>query len=79
MLVIPRDSAWFSFYNGTDLVPLKEQDTYKEDWIGLKTLDENGGLVFVHCPTEHMGFTMQWFTDNIMEPYLLPKKDNVVM
>eukprot|EP00210_Caulerpa_lentillifera_P003150 g3010.t1 len=78
-MVIPRDSAWFSFYNGTDLIPLKEQDTYKEDWIGLKTMDEKGKLIFITCPTEHMAFSMDWFVNNIMNKYLLPKAHNVVV
>lgn len=70
--VIPRDSEWFSFFNGTDLIPLKEQDTYKEDWIGLRSLDEKGGLFFVESPTMHMQFSLEWLHENILVPYLLP-------
>lgn len=28
--VVPRDSAWFSFFDGTALVSLKDQPMYKE-------------------------------------------------
>ncbi|CAG8591605.1 16551_t:CDS:2, partial [Racocetra fulgida] len=32
-----------------NVVPVREQKLYKEDWIGLKTLDEAGRLVFKDC------------------------------
>jgi palmitoyl-protein thioesterase len=34
--------------------PLKKRDIYKEDWIGLKTLDEKGGLVFLETEGAHV-------------------------
>jgi palmitoyl-protein thioesterase len=33
---------------------MKDQDMYKQDWIGLRGLDEKGGLTFESCPGEHM-------------------------
>lgn len=68
--VVPRDSAWFSFYNGTALVPLEEQPLYTEDWIGLKRLHQTGGLVFEEAPGEHMQFTLDWYTKNVIDKYL---------
>ena len=40
--VVPRDSAWFSWYgeDGETVLDMKETALYKEDWIGLKALDE---------------------------------------
>ena len=35
-MVVPRDSTWFSVYEGTELVPLQDQKLFKEDWIGLR-------------------------------------------
>lgn len=58
--VIPRESGWFSeVVNGTSeedrvVIPLKERTMYKEDWLGLKKLDEQGKLVFKTHPGEHM-------------------------
>lgn len=70
-LVVPRDSAWFSFYNGTNLIPIRDQPIYKEDWIGLKKLDSKGGLIFGTVPGGHMHFTWEYFQKNVIEKYLI--------
>jgi len=46
--VIPKESGWFAEVNATDgtVWPLRERKIYKEDWIGLRALDEKGGLEF---------------------------------
>lgn len=69
--VVPRDSAWFSYFNGTDTVPIREQPIYTEDWIGLKQLDELGLLAFDECPTAHMRFTWEWFDRIVIKRYLV--------
>jgi len=33
---------------------LRDREMYKEDWLGLKRLDEKGGLVFKSTPGGHM-------------------------
>ncbi len=68
--VVPRDSAWFYFYNGSALLTLEEQPIYKEDWIGLRRLDEAGGLIFERAPGEHMQFSLAWFRATVMDKYL---------
>jgi palmitoyl-protein thioesterase len=68
--VVPRDSAWFSFWDGNELVSLFDQDLYKEDWIGLKRLHESGGLLMESAPGEHMQFTIKWFKQEIIAKYL---------
>ncbi|PNH12249.1 Palmitoyl-protein thioesterase 1, partial [Tetrabaena socialis] len=70
--VVPRDSAWFSFFDGERVVPLREQPLYREDWLGLRALDEAGRLEFAEAPGGHMQFTLQWFSDNVMDKYLAP-------
>lgn len=35
-------------------IPLRERDLYKEDWIGLKALDEKKGLVFLETEGGHV-------------------------
>lgn len=52
------------------MLTLQQQETYIEDWIGLRTMDEQGKLVFLECPTEHMSFSNEWFAENIWTPFL---------
>ncbi|KAK0832263.1 hypothetical protein LTR73_002550 [Friedmanniomyces endolithicus] len=54
--VIPKESGWFAEVNGTDgvVTGLRERAMYKEDWLGLRRLDEKGGLVFKSTPGGHM-------------------------
>lgn len=54
--VIPKDSGWFAEVNTTsgDTTPLRERAMYKEDWLGLKKLDEKGGLIFRNASGGHM-------------------------
>lgn len=71
-VVIPQDSAWFSFFNGSELIPMRDLDIYKEDWIGLKQLDERDAIVFDECPGNHMNISLTWFQDNVVKKYLVP-------
>ncbi|CAG8692436.1 29974_t:CDS:2, partial [Gigaspora margarita] len=67
----PRDTAWFSFYDEEgNIVPLREQMLYKEDWIGLKTLAEAGKIVFKDCESSHMSIELIYFVDEVVLPYL---------
>jgi len=54
--VIPKESGWFAQVNTTsgDVTELRDREIYKEDWIGLRTLDEKGGLRFETVEGEHM-------------------------
>ncbi|KAH9844964.1 palmitoyl-(protein) hydrolase [Teratosphaeria destructans] len=56
--VIPKDSGWFAEVNMTAdpaiVIPLQNRTIYKEDWVGLKALDEKDGLVFRTAPGGHM-------------------------
>ncbi|KAL9075228.1 MAG: hypothetical protein Q9157_004081 [Trypethelium eluteriae] len=36
------------------VTPLKERTLYKEDWLGLKELDQKDGLIFKTTPGKHM-------------------------
>lgn len=55
--VVPKETGWFAEVNGTVVTPLKDRDIYKEDWIGLKTLDEKGALKFETTKGGHMTLT----------------------
>lgn len=54
--VIPKESGWFAEVNRTseEVTHLRDRPIYKEDWLGLKELDEKGGLVFRSTPGGHM-------------------------
>lgn len=67
--VVPKESSWFGSYAPTDsdlnynqapttmertVIPMRSQTVYVENRIGLKTLDERGGLVLTTCDGVHM-------------------------
>lgn len=60
---MPKESSWFGSYAISDdynrndepeIVDMKNQPLYKEDWIGLRTLDEAGKVYTLVCEGEHM-------------------------
>lgn len=72
-IVEPKESEWFEFYadGQTDkIVSLKDSPLYKEDWIGLKQLDEAGKLKRIAVEGDHLQFTLSWFKENIVNVYL---------
>eukprot|EP01112_Ceratiomyxa_fruticulosa_P019336 TRINITY_DN6313_c0_g1_i1.p1 TRINITY_DN6313_c0_g1~~TRINITY_DN6313_c0_g1_i1.p1 ORF type:complete len:306 (-),score=51.62 TRINITY_DN6313_c0_g1_i1:174-1091(-) len=71
-VVVPRESEWFGFYQiGQDKVVVAVENTtlYTEDWIGLKTLNENKQVSFIATIGNHLEFTDAWFEQNII-PFL---------
>ena len=58
-VAIPKESAIFAEVNITSgtVTPLQERPIYKEDWLGLKKLDEQGRLDFKSVPGQHMHLT----------------------
>ena len=63
--VVPKESSWFGSYaprNGSlpwerTIIPIWEQELYLHDTIGLKKLDEKGGILFIRCNGVHMQLT----------------------
>lgn len=57
-IVQPKTSAWFEFYDrrGKDVIPLKESEFYKQDFIGIKKLDEEGKVYFLKLTGRHTIF-----------------------
>lgn len=45
---------------GKNIVPMQNLPIYTEDWIGLRKLDERGGIVFETCPGVHMQLGDCW-------------------
>ncbi|KAJ3901416.1 palmitoyl-protein thioesterase [Lentinula edodes] len=73
--VVPKESAWFgsevvdSFsssqrvlrpVSSRSIIPMHLQPLYIEDWIGLRALDEKGGVIFDTCEGEHMQIGDCW-------------------
>lgn len=70
--VIPKETGWFQeVVDGEVVASLRERPIYTEDWIGLKRLDQKGGLKFVSSPGDHMQISEEWLKD-IFETYLGP-------
>lgn len=58
-VAVPKESALFAEVNITSgaVTPLQERALYKEDWLGLKSLDDAGRLEFKSVPGQHMHLT----------------------
>ena len=64
------------FLISTSLQDILSQDLqdlalYTEDWLGLKTLDQQGKLHFREMEGDHMDFNWEWFTENVVLPFLV--------
>ncbi len=70
-IISPRESSWFEFYDQTGLriVPLKQSDFYKNDYLGIKALDQKNKLKFVSFNKEHVEYTEKEFAIHII-PFL---------
>jgi palmitoyl-protein thioesterase len=74
--VVPKESAWFGaeaepgdaahlpaqvpLAAARPVVPMRRQPLYTEDWIGLRTLDERGAVIFETCAGQHMHIGDCW-------------------
>lgn len=72
-MVVPKESAWFGaaavetgdgdqavLSLSETIVPMRRQRLYVEDWIGLRRLDERGGIEFERCESGHMQIGGCW-------------------
>lgn len=73
--VIPKESGWFAYTNGTDgsVTDLRDRQIYKEDWIGLRTLDEKDGLHFKTTEGGHMQLGDEVLTE-VFKTWFAPPK-----
>ncbi|KAK5096183.1 hypothetical protein LTS08_007789 [Lithohypha guttulata] len=77
--VIPKESGWFASVNETEsnrtVTKLQDRPIYKEDWIGLRQLDEKGSLKFLEVDGEHMQLNN---TDlkKLFKSYFGPERSN---
>jgi len=71
-VVDPKESEWFGWYSpgqGHVLVPANETSTY--DALGLRRMEEEGKLVFLESPGNHLHFTEDFLVKEIIQPYML--------
>lgn len=69
-ILVPKETSWFGYYPDGSWSPIlsaQETTLYKEDWIGLKTLDEAGKVKFLKVPGTHLEISL-----NEMKSYILP-------
>ena len=65
--VVPKETAWFDEVNGTEVIPLRARELYREDWIGLRALDRKGGLRFRSIPGDHMQLTESVLNETMVD------------
>ncbi|KAB8072641.1 palmitoyl-protein thioesterase precursor [Aspergillus leporis] len=72
-MVHPKESAWFGEMDGETggVVGVREREIYKEDWIGLRRLDEAGRLDFKTVPGRHMQLS-EVILKGVFEEYFGP-------
>lgn len=77
-VVKPPESSSFGQVNVTSgqVTPLRERQIYLDDWLGLKKLDEKGGLVFRTTPGKHMQIEEKTLRE-AFEVYMKPEEESV--
>ncbi|KAI7904941.1 uncharacterized protein BX663DRAFT_529878 [Cokeromyces recurvatus] len=54
VMIKPSYTAWFWIeIENRQLLPLQNQTLYQDDWLGLKSLDDNRRLELLVCPGKH--------------------------
>ncbi len=69
----PKETEWFDFYapgQAKVIQKLNESRLYREDWIGLRSMDAEGKLVFLSTPGNHLQFTEEFLVKQIIGPFL---------
>jgi palmitoyl-protein thioesterase len=68
-VAVPKESAWFAEVDqiSGEITALRERSIYKEDWLGLRALDEQGKLSFETIPGQHMELTDELLIEVFME------------
>ncbi|KAJ0961900.1 hypothetical protein J5N97_029728 [Dioscorea zingiberensis] len=72
-VLIPKETSWFGYYPDgafNPVLPPQQTTLYKEDWIGLKKLDEEGRVKFISVAGGHLGIS-QKDMKKYMVPYLV--------
>ena len=70
-MVYPKESEWFQTLDSSDksVVALEDTDFYKNDLIGLKTLNEAKKVQFISIDGDHLQFSKTDINDTFI-PFL---------
>ncbi|KAL3516872.1 hypothetical protein ACH5RR_023774 [Cinchona calisaya] len=72
-VLVPRETSLFGYFpdgSWSTVLPAQETELYKEDWIGLRTLDEAGKVQFVNVSGNHLEIALDDMKKYVL-PYLL--------
>jgi len=77
-VVQPPQSAWHTYWHWNDpwrssVMQLNETEGYKNDALGLKSLQERGDLILNHFDGDHLKYNMTWWNE-----HMLPMFDNFI-
>ncbi|XP_054825163.1 uncharacterized protein LOC129322798 isoform X2 [Prosopis cineraria] len=69
-VLIPKETSWFGYYPDGCFEPVlspNQTKLYREDWIGLRSMDEGGKVKFVSVGGDHLEMS-----DGDMHKYVVP-------
>ena len=65
--VIPNESTQFGFTDRRGrIIKFEDTDLYRKDKLGLKKMKEDGKLMMLDAPMEHLELDKEWFRENII-------------
>ncbi len=65
--VVPNESTHFGFLDSSGRsIKMEETELYKRDCLGLRKMKEDGKLILVDAPMEHLELNRKWFRNNIL-------------
>lgn len=65
--LIPNESAWFGYIDANSrTVTMQETNVYKKNRLGLEQLKNEGKLMLLESPLQHLELDEQWFRQNII-------------
>ncbi|XP_047306570.1 palmitoyl-protein thioesterase 1-like [Impatiens glandulifera] len=69
-VLVPKETSWFGYFADgslTKVLPVQETALYKEDWIGLRSLDEAGRVKYINVSGGHLDVS-----NMDMKKYIVP-------
>lgn len=65
--LIPSESSWFGYYNNeSKILTMEETELYQNDKLGLRQMNDEGKLIRIESPLEHLQLDESWFRENII-------------
>lgn len=66
-IIVPKSSSWFGFLDSSgNELSMEDTEVYKKDGLGLKSMQENGKLVLLEAPRDHLALDESWFVENLL-------------